>query len=117
MTIQPAPYDLVSKFHALGLPLEAAVAAGNALVHNPNIGKIIEDIMSDLKPEAAYFCLDDGQRTMYLDVEVDDVTKLPGMCEPLWLALKADIKWIPALRQEEFANARPGVEQAAQKYG
>ena len=41
------------------------VEAGNALVGDPNFGKVMEDILSDLKPEAVYYCAEQGQRTIY----------------------------------------------------
>ena len=74
------------------------VEVGNALIHDPNMGKTMEDIMGDIKPEAAYFY------------------QLPGICEPLWNTFKADIEMIPAMTQEEFAKAAPDIERVSKKY-
>ena len=90
--------------------------AGNALVHDPNFGKRMEDILSDIKPEATYFCAEGGQRTLYCVVNIDDISRLPAIAEPLWLSLKASVDFIPALTQEDFAKAAPSIEQAAKKY-
>ncbi len=43
------------------------VEVGNAMVHDPNMDKQMEKIMGDIKPEAVYFCLDKGQRTVYTE--------------------------------------------------
>ena len=92
------------------------IEAGNDLVHDPNFGKRLEDIMGDLKPEAAYFAAADGQRTMYLIINMDDASQLPGIAEPLWLSLKCSVEFIPVMNQEDFGKAAAAIQQAAQKY-
>ncbi|MBI3696408.1 MAG: hypothetical protein HY238_16415 [Acidobacteria bacterium] len=94
------------------LPLEA----GNALLKNPSMGKIMADVLGDLKPETVYYCVDKGQRTIYLVLTVQDASQIPSIVEPLWLALKADIEFIPAMNQAEFEKAVPGLERAVKKY-
>jgi hypothetical protein len=92
------------------------VEAGNALVRNPNMGKLMESILADLKPEATYYCLDGGQRTIYFVINVTDSHQIPGILEPLWLTMKADIEFIPAMNQDEFNRAVPSIQQAVKKY-
>jgi hypothetical protein len=36
--------------------------------------------------------------------------------KPFWLALKANVGIIPAMAQDDFAQAAPLIEQAAKKY-
>jgi hypothetical protein len=36
--------------------------------------------------------------------------------KPFWLALKANVEIIPAMAQDDFAQAAPLIEQAAKKY-
>jgi len=92
------------------------VEAGNALVRDPEFGKRMKNILGDIKPEAAYFALDNGQRTLYLVVELPDSSRIPAIAEPLWLALKANVEFIPAMSEKEFSKAGPHIERAAKKY-
>ena len=92
------------------------VEVGNTMIHDPNMGKKIEDVMGDLKPEAVYFCVDKGQRTIYFLINPQDSSELPGICEPLWNAFKADNEFIPAMAQEDFAKAGPIIERVSKKY-
>ena len=92
------------------------VEMGNALVRDPNMGKRMEDILGDLKPEAVYFVEDDGQRTMYLVVHIDDASQLATIAEPLWLSLKADVKVMPAMVQADLEKAMASLQNLIQKY-
>ena len=93
------------------------VEAGNALVQDPNFGKRLESIVSDLKPETAYFAIEGGQRAVYFIVNIADVSQTPGIAEPLWLSLSADVEFIPLMNQADMAKATPSIAQAAKKYG
>lgn len=92
------------------------VEAGNALVANPNFGKVMESVLADLKPEATYYAIQGGQRTIYFVLNIADSHELPRIVEPLWLTTKADIEFIPAMNQAEFSKAVPSIEQAVKKY-
>ena len=47
------------------------VEAGNAMVKDPNFQSRMDMVMGDVRPEAAYFTIEDGQRTGYFIVNVD----------------------------------------------
>ena len=91
------------------------VEKGNALVRDPNMGQRMETMMSDIKPEAVYFCVEDGQRTVYFVVNIES-TDLPRILEPAWLTLNADIKLIPAMNQEDFQQATQQLPSIVSKY-
>lgn len=73
--------------------------------------------MADLKPEAAYFTVDRGQRTIYFLLDVNESHRLGAIVEPLWHAFNADIEFIPTMTQGDFGAAMPGIEAAIKKYG
>ena len=93
------------------------VEAGNALVQDPNFSKRLESILGDLKPEAVYFAIERGQRTIYLIVNAVSGADLPAIGEPLWLSLHADVEIIPLMDRADMAKATPSILQAAKKYG
>ena len=92
------------------------VEAGNALVSDPNFGKRMDSIITDIKPEAVYFAIEGGQRTAYFVVNVQDISQAPAIAEPLWLSLKANVEFIPAMDQADMVKAAPAIARAAQKY-
>ena len=92
------------------------VEAGNALVTDPNFSKRMDSIIGDIKPEAVYFTLDGGQRTIYLVVNMSESSQICSVVEPLWLSLKADVEFIPAMDQADMAKATPSILRAVQKY-
>ena len=92
------------------------VEVGNEMVRDPDMGKKMDQIMGDIKPEAAYFCLESGQRTIYLVITMDDSHQLPSIIEPLWHTWEADVELIPAMTQEDFAKAMPLLDQVMKNY-
>jgi hypothetical protein len=91
--------------------------AGNRLSRNGTLGSVMKSILEDLKPEAVYFGAENGKRTAYLFVNVQDASEIPGIAEPLFLAFDADIDFIPVMTPADLAAAGPGIEKAAKKYG
>ena len=92
------------------------VEAGNALVKDPSMGQKMETVLGDLKPEATYYCLDNGQRTIYFVLSVENSSQIPSICEPLWHTFNADIEMIPAMNQEDFGAALQSLGQVISKY-
>ncbi len=50
------------------------VGAGNAVVRAGKLGQIVQSILAEQKPEAAYFTAEGGQRGGILVVNVSDVS-------------------------------------------
>jgi hypothetical protein len=93
------------------------VEAANALSRAGKLGSTIQSIVEDLRPEAAYFVADEGQRTAYLFLDMEDPSQLPAVAEPWFLAFNADIEAQPAMIAEDLEKAGPAIEQAVKKYG
>jgi hypothetical protein len=75
--------------------------AGNAGIRNGTMGKLLEQTMSELRPEAAYFVVDEGRRTGYVFFDMADITDVPRSCEPLFMELGAEITLTPAMAAED----------------
>jgi hypothetical protein len=93
------------------------VEAGNRAIKDGTINKTIHSILEDLKPEAAYFTDDDGQRTAFVFLELRDASQIPAVAEPWFLAFNASVDIHPAMNAVDLAKAGPGIEQAVKKYG
>ena len=92
------------------------VEAGNALVKDPNMKTRMDTIMGDIRPEAVYFTIDNGQRTLYFFVNIENVEDMPRIAEPLWLSLKADVSVLPAFTPEDMEQTMRVVDELAKKY-
>jgi hypothetical protein len=92
------------------------VQAGNAAAKKDGF-KIIQTILQQQKPEAAYFIAEGGRRTGILIIDMTDASDLPRIAEPWFLALNASIEATPAMIPEDLEKAAPAIEQAVKTFG
>jgi hypothetical protein len=92
------------------------VEAGNAAAKAGKLGSTIQSILADLKPEAAYFTDDKGQRTAFVFLEMQDASQIPAIAEPWFLALNAHIEFHPVMVPDDLVKAGSAIEAAVKKY-
>ncbi len=93
------------------------IEAGNKLARDGTLGATVQSILEEIKPEAAYFLAENGKRTAYLFVDLQDASQIPAVAEPWFLACDASIEIVPVMTPEDLAKAGPAIEQAVKKYG
>ena len=71
------------------------IKRANDLARQGTLGQTIQSIIEDLKPEAAYFIADKGQRTAIFVVDMADESQIPAIAEPWFLAFDAEIEFFP----------------------
>ena len=98
------------------LKVSIPVETGNLAAQNGSLGSTIERILADLKPEAAYFSEDQGERTGYIFFDMKDSSQLPAVAEPWFLAFNARLTVRPAMRPQDLAAAGPGIAAAVKSY-
>lgn len=86
----------------LMLKFAIPVDKGNAAVKDGTLAKAIEGLMQQVKPEAAYFTLIEGQRGGLVFFEQNDSAMLPKINEPLFAVLDAEIEIIPVLNADDL---------------
>ena len=99
------------------LKVNIPVESGNAAAKAGKLGATIQSILADLKPEAAYFTDDKGQRTGYLFLDMQNASQIPAIAEPWFLAFNAAIEIHPVMVPDDLARAGAAIENAVKKYG
>ncbi len=92
------------------------VEAGNRAANEGRLAKTIESILADLRPEAAYFLDENGQRTAFIFFHIQHNSEIPKVAEPWMLAFNASIEIHPAMAVEDVMKAGLDIEAAVKKY-
>ncbi len=98
------------------LKVNIPVETGNAAAKAGKLGSIIQAILAEQKPEAAYFSDSNGQRTGYLFLDLPDASHIPAICEPWFLSFNASVALHPVMVPEDLAKAAGAIERAVKKY-
>jgi hypothetical protein len=94
------------------------VENGNAAAESEKLGSTIQQILADLKPEAAYFTADDdGRRSAFVVFDMQSTSQIPAIAEPWFLAFNASITIRPAMTAQDLAEGLPGMQKAVKAYG
>ena len=93
------------------LKFTVPVDRGNAALHEGSLGKVVETIMNELKPEAAYFAPFEGKRGGMIFFDLADPSQIVEVVEPLFLNLNAETELVPVMNGDDL---RKGLAKAAQ---
>ena len=86
--------------------------AGNHTIKDGSLGTILETTMSKLKPEAAYFVAQDGLRSAMMVFDMKDASAIPGIVEPLFLGLNAEVELLPVMNADDLKRGLNAAKQA-----
>jgi len=85
---------------------------------NGKLVSLVQKFMAEHKPEAAYFYADDqGQRCCAMVLDMKDASEIPGLAEPWFLELHAQVTFRPVMNAADLAAAAPGIEKAVKAHG
>ena len=87
----------------------------NAAVRDGSVGKKMQSILADMKPEAVYFSEFNGKRGGIMIVNLDDPSQIPSLAEPWFLTFNADVEFHPLMTPEDLAKS--GLEELGKKWG
>lgn len=90
---------------------------GNDGIRTGAIPGKLKQILAELEPEAAYFAEDDGERTGYIFLDMQESSEIPKIFEPFFLAFNARVTIRPAMTPADLEKAMPAIERAVKTYG
>jgi hypothetical protein len=74
----------------------------NKAIKSGALQKIMQSMMEQLKPEAAYFGPSEGGRSCTFVFDMQDSSRLPTIAEPLFEELGAKIEIQPVMNAEDL---------------
>lgn len=83
------------------------------LLKRGTVGDEIQGILDEIKPSAAYFSEQEGQRGAFLLVDVPDSSRIPALAEPFFVRFNANVKFRICLTPEDLA--RSGLDEIGRK--
>jgi hypothetical protein len=90
---------------------------GNERIKDPQFGKIMHEILSDVKAEAAYFTTICGNRGCYIVVNMNDASQMPALAEPFFLQFNAEVAFVPVMTPEDLGKADASIQATVKKWG
>jgi hypothetical protein len=95
------------------LPVEAS----NTASRTGKLEQVFKQIHEDLKPEAAYFFAQDGQRGGLFIVDMQDSSQIADFAERFFFGLNAKVEFVPVMSAADLEKGLSGVQNTIQRYG
>jgi hypothetical protein len=86
----------------------------NTAVRNGTVGKTIQRILDEIKPESVNFTEYNGRRGAFMIVDVADPSKVPLIAEPWFLLFNADVEFHVVMSPEDLGRA--GLDALGKKW-
>jgi hypothetical protein len=93
------------------------VEAGNTAIRDGKVEKVFQGILEELKPEAAYFFPEGGERAGLFVVEMKESSQVADIAERFFFGLNARIEMVPVMAPEDLQKGLSGVPDIIQRYG
>jgi len=93
------------------------VDAGTAAIRTGKVEKIFQQLIEDLKPEAAYFHAVDGNRGGFFVVNMRESSQIAEIAERLFFGVSAKIELVPVMTADDLRKGLSGVQATIQRYG
>jgi hypothetical protein len=111
--IQIAGRLLMRVMIKFALPVEAS----NTAIRTGKLAKVFQQIVEDLKPEAAYFFPTGGERGGFIVVDMHDSSQIAEMAERFFFGLDAKVEFVPVMSAADLEKGLSGVQGTIERYG
>ncbi len=88
--------------------LHMPTESGNRMLQDPNFPKKLEGVLNQIKPEAVYFAPIEGERGIYMIVNIPSADMIAGIAEPLWMTFNCKLDLTPLM---ELSDLQKGLQK------
>ncbi|MEU3351061.1 DUF3303 family protein [Streptomyces sp. NPDC037389] len=74
----------------------------NEAIRDGSMGELIQQVVEQLKPEAAYFAALDGGRSCLMVFDMQDPSQMPAICEKFFLSAEAEVELHPVMDLDDL---------------
>lgn len=86
----------------------------NKAILDGTAGAKLGRILEDMKPEAAYFAAEHGQRGGFFVINMSSNLEMPRYAEPWFLNFDATVEFLPVMTPEDIQKS--GLDELAKKW-
>jgi hypothetical protein len=84
------------------MTVEIDTEAGNKAYGDGSLRKVVNELMEQVKPEAAFFTTHDGHRCGYIVFDMKDPSQMVALSEPLFQGLNAKVSYAPVMNPDDL---------------
>ena len=95
------------------LTVKIDTEAGNRAMQDGSWNRMMQAVMEQVKPEAAYAVTLDGKRGGLMIFDLEDPAQIPSIAEPLFRVAHASVDFAPLMTMEEVQAGLEGVAGTA----
>ena len=81
------------------------VDRGNEAIADGSLVRLIQEMTERLKPEAAYYWPEAGDRGGMMVFQMTDSSEIAQVAEPLFLQLDAEVQFVPVMNADDLQKA------------
>ncbi|MGI5348258.1 hypothetical protein ACQEU8_08685 [Streptomyces sp. CA-250714] len=83
---------------------------GNELIESGRMGDVLNSIIQQLQPEAAYFHPERGRRCCLLVFDLADPSQIPPTAEPFFTQMGAELEMTPVMNLEDVQRGMAALK-------
>jgi hypothetical protein len=92
------------------LKIRIPAGKGSAALRDGSMQRVMEEFMSAVQPEAAFFAPEDGVRTASIVFDLKDPADMPSLLEPFFSTFEAQVELTPVMNADDL---RAGLQRLA----
>lgn len=82
--------------------------SGNKMLQDPNFPIRLKGVLNQIKPEAVYFAPIEGERGIYMVVNLLSADMIATIAEPLWMTFNCRLDFTPLM---ELSDLEKGLQK------
>jgi hypothetical protein len=94
------------------LKVSIFVEVGNRAIEDGSLARAMQSTNECLKPETAYVLIGEGGRTSLFCFDMQDVSQIPWLAEPLFRELNAAVSLSPMMNVDDLQKGLPEAAKA-----